>query len=103
MDRLRKKSILLTSYLEYLLETEIGPEKIEIFTPKNPEQRGCQLSIAFLANVQSEDVNKVLALNGIICDTRKPNVMRVAPTPLYNSFNDVYDFIQILKKSLNCI
>jgi kynureninase len=103
MDRLRRKSVLLTSYLEFLLHTVIGHDRIEIFTPSDPEQRGCQLSISFLKGVESETVNKLLLASGVICDVRKPNVMRVAPAPLYNSFGDVYTFIQILKKSLDTV
>lgn len=103
MDRLRKKSILLTSYLEYLLGTVIGPSTVEIFTPTDPEQRGCQLSITFQNGVESEAVNKLLLASGVICDVRKPNVMRVAPAPLYNSFMDVYNFIQLLEASLKTL
>lgn len=100
IHRLRKKSILLTSYLEYLLNTEIGPEKVLIFTPSDPDQRGCQLSISFQNGIESEVVNKMMLASGVICDVRKPNVMRVAPTPLYNSFMDVFTFIQLLKTTL---
>ena len=100
IDRLRKKSILMTSYLEYLLITEIGPEKVLIFTPSDPNQRGCQLSISFQGGVESTVVNKLLLAGGVICDERKPNVMRVAPAPLYNSFVDIYTFIQLLKTIL---
>ena len=94
---------MLTSYLEYLLNTVIGPEKVSIFTPSDPEQRGCQLSISFQNGIESEIINKQLLGSGVICDVRKPNVMRVAPTPLYNSYNDVYTFIQLLKGILEII
>ena len=72
------------------------PNDIDIFTPADPLQRGCQLSISFHSNL--DEIFKGLQENGVICDIRKPNVMRIAPTPLYNSFSDVYQFIQILKK-----
>ena len=71
---------------------------MKIFTPSNPEERGCQLSISFRHDV--EVVNKHLAAEGVICDVRKPDVMRVAPAPLYNSFTDVYRFVHILKDIL---
>ena len=100
IDRLRRKSILLTSYLEIMLKEVIGTERMEIFTPADPEQRGCQLSICFLNGVESEIVNKMLGKLGVICDERKPNVMRIAPTPLYNSFMDIFKFIQCLKDCL---
>jgi kynureninase len=98
MASLRKKSVLLTGYLEYLIRSELS-EDVTIFTPANPEDRGCQLSLAF----PTADVDVIFNLlkgEGVICDIRKPNIMRVAPTPLYNSFADVYEFISILKKIL---
>lgn len=83
------------------MNTEIGPEKVLIFTPSDPEQRGCQLSISFQNGIESDVVNKIMLSYGVICDVRKPNVMRVAPTPLYNSFMDVFNFIQLLKRTLD--
>ena len=99
MDRLREKSIRLTAYLEYLINTEIGPSEVHIFTPSDPAQRGCQLSLSFLKR-DVEAVNRSLQSAGVICDVRKPDVMRVAPAPLYNSFCDVYDFVHLLKSTL---
>ena len=99
MDALRQKSILLTSYLEFLINTEIGHENVTIFTPTDPAQRGCQLSLTFLRH-DVEAVNQALLRVGVICDVRKPDVMRVAPAPLYNSFTDVYRFIQFLRDTL---
>ena len=100
MEELRKKSLLLTGYLEYLLQTEIGPDMVTIFTPADPTQRGCQLSVKFLKH-NVEIVNKMLYKEGVICDVRKPDVMRVSPAPIYNSFHDVYLFIQRLKSVLS--
>lgn len=99
MDRLRRKSVLLTRYLEYLLLTELPAGEVSIFTPSDPEQRGCQLSLSFKRGVDA--VFAALQSQGVICDVRKPNVMRVAPTPLYNSFADVLEFVQILKEVLS--
>lgn len=83
-------------------------EEVEIFTPREVSRRGCQLSLAFRAfpSTQLLDIDlvvKELKKNGIICDARKPNVMRVAPTPLYNSFEDVYRFVQVLKHVLTVL
>lgn len=112
MEALREKSFLLTGYLELLLREQL-PEVVRIFTPSNPTERGAQLSLSFTAtapagesagnSIVSEgklDLDKVLAsLNaeGIICDARKPNVIRIAPAPLYNSFVDVFSFVQALR------
>jgi len=93
MDNLRKKSILLTSYLEYLLTSKFG-ENIKILTPRDIENRGCQLSVLF--NQDIEPINIKLKNRGVICDTRKPNVLRIAPVPLYNSFKDVFGMVNIL-------
>lgn len=94
---LREKSIELTNYLEFLLN-EIHDERIEIITPKDENQRGCQLSI----RVKNADKNlfKLLTVNGVISDWREPDVIRVAPVPLYNSFVDCFRFVQILKDCL---
>jgi kynureninase len=92
------KSKSLTGFLEYLIEDLKNP-KINIITPKSPQERGCQLSI------QVKDTNKqlhtLLTQSGVISDWREPDVIRVAPAPLYNSYQDVYKFIQRLKKILN--
>ena len=92
------KSKSLTGFLEYLIDGLNNP-KINIITPKNPKERGCQLSI------QVKDANKklhsLLTQNGVISDWREPDVIRVAPAPLYNSYQDVYEFIQRFKKILN--
>lgn len=94
MDRLIEKSKNLTNYLIELLET-IDSDKIKIITP---EKRGCQVSI------QVTKGNKILfdelTKKGVIADWREPDVIRVAPVPLYNSFSDVHQFYQILRSSL---
>jgi len=100
MDRLRQKSELLTGYLEFLLR-EINGERgvIEIITPKNTNERGCQLSL--LVKKGGKAVFDELYQNAIVGDWRHPNVIRIAPTPLYNSFLDVYRFAKILERSLH--
>jgi kynureninase len=93
MEPLRAKSNRLTCYLEFLL-TELGSKKFTVITPRNPEERGCQLSI--LAHEHPKDLLKELETAGVKCDFREPNVIRVAPTPLYNTFHEVWRFAQIL-------
>lgn len=100
MERLREKSIALTGFLEELVN-ELGEEAIKIITPKNPSERGCQLSI------QVKNANKKLHENlskrNVISDWREPDVIRVAPTPLYNSFEEVYNFVEILKEEIQIL
>jgi kynureninase len=98
MSALRQNSLLLTGYLEHLLKTEIDAGDINIFTPSDPNQRGCQLSLSFSMDV--EQVFNQLGKVGIICDFRKPNVVRIAPAPLYNNAHDVLKFVSALKKIL---
>ncbi len=98
MDALNKKSKELTAYLEFVVE-EINKQKnncLEIITPK--ENRGCQLSI--VAHGQGKALFNKLMENGVIPDWREPNVIRCAPVPMYNSFEDVYRFGEILLKLL---
>ncbi len=96
--KLREKSVRLTAYMEALLK-EIPGDKISIITPEDPQQRGAQLSI------RVQDANKTLfnklTEQGVIADWREPDVIRVAPVPLYNSFTDVFDFVDILKKVIH--
>lgn len=92
MDKLAAKSRLLTGYLEFLLG-QIQHIKIEIITPKDPAQRGCQLSMMVENGRQIFDY---LVSNGVIGDWREPNVIRLSPVPLYNSFQDVYRIYEIL-------
>ena len=98
MKSLRQKSEKLTSYLELLINSEFE-RQIEIITPISIQSRGCQLSLRLLKPVS--DITKRLKERGVICDWREPDVIRVAPVPLYNSFEDCYNFVQILKNTLN--
>ena len=92
-----KKSKSLTGFLEFLI-TELSDNRINIITPKNPEERGCQLSIQ-VKSVHKE-LHTQLTKSGVISDWREPDVIRVAPAPLYNSYQDVFEFVQRLKKVL---
>ena len=93
MERLRAKSKQLTGYLEFLLE-RAGSDRFTVITPRQSEARGCQLSI--LAHQNPKEVHKELEAAGVKADFREPNVIRAAPTPLYNSFHDVWRFAEIL-------
>lgn len=97
---LRKKSLRLTGYLESLL-MEINHQKkaFTLITPLEPERRGCQLSL-LMAPGEGHRVFKTITRKGIIADWREPNVIRVAPVPLYNSFEDVYRFAETFDKAL---
>ena len=97
MDRLRKKSIKLTGYLEQLIST-LGEDVIQVITPTDPTQRGAQLSL-FVKNAK-KDLFDTLTDKGVIVDWREPGVIRVAPAPMYNSFEDVFTFYSILKSAL---
>jgi kynureninase len=97
MNKLRMKSINLTGYLEYLI-LQMNNKNIDIITPKDPNQRGCQLSIKL--NNSNKILHENLRLNNVITDWRDPNVIRCAPVPFYNSYQDVYNFVKILRKLL---
>jgi kynureninase len=95
MDTLREKSLKITTYLEdLLLNMEAFSQKIfEIITPKENEQRGAQLSLKLQAGLL-DVVMKELEERGVVVDERRPDVIRVAPAPLYNSFQDCWDFVK---------
>lgn len=100
IKNLRKKSIALTGYLEFLLN-KIDPNEttFTILTPKKIEERGCQLSIFIKKN--GKKVFNALTKAGVIADWREPNVIRVAPVPLYNTFEEVFRFAEIFKKAIS--
>ena len=83
--------------MEFLL-SEIQDERISIITPSNPEERGCQLSIR-VKNADKSLYNTITE-KGVTADWREPDVIRVAPVPLYNSFMDVFRFVEILRGCL---
>jgi len=98
MDALRLKSEKLTGYFEFLLN-ETNNDKITIITPSNPDERGCQLSIQ-VKNADKQ-LHQKLTDAHIITDWREPDVIRCAPVPFYNSFEDVYHMVEKLKTILN--
>ncbi|MCB0316702.1 MAG: kynureninase, partial [Calditrichaeota bacterium] len=93
----REKSRQLTGYLEFLID-RIGADRVKSLTPRNAEQRGCQLSLVVPHN--GRQVFQRLGERGVICDWREPDVIRVAPVPLYNTFGDVYRFAEILREEV---
>ncbi len=100
MAALRSKSIALTGYLEQLLNTLLS-DHCEIITPADPARRGCQLSMRVKAGTeQGEQLFQQLRNQGFICDWRRPDIMRIAPVPLYNSFADVRDLAVAMRNIL---
>jgi kynureninase len=97
IDRLREKSVSLTGYLESLLDQH-SSGKFSIITPRDPERRGAQLSLRIAANGSA--LCDRLSQQGVICDWRAPDILRVAPAPLYNSYADVHQFVQKFSKEI---
>ena len=98
-ENLRQKSEQLTAYMEFLIESFNSQQlkiKIKSITPKNKSERGCQLSLVF--DKEGKKYHDILTQKGVISDWREPNVIRIAPVPLYNSFMDCYRFYKILKE-----
>jgi len=98
IKKLNEKSKKLTGYFEFLLK-QLGEDTIKIITPNNSKERGCQLSIQ-VKNANKNLHNK-LTEAGVISDWREPDVIRCAPVPFYNSFEDIYNLIKKLKAVLN--
>ena len=106
MHDLRSKALVITAYLEHLLDAvnaSLGSDEapaFRIITPRDPLQRGTQLSI-LLREGLLDKVSAALEDGGVACDKRKPDVIRVAPVPLYSRFEDVWKFVEILKSTLH--
>lgn len=96
INNLRVKSEKLTGFLEFLLNN-LPKDIISVITPKEAAQRGCQLSIKIK---DGKKIFNILTEKGVIADWREPDVIRVAPVPLYNSYEDVFKFYQILKDEI---
>jgi len=100
MEKLIRKRDVITAYLAFILH-EIDKEvdsNFEIITPSNPTERACQLSV-FLHG-EGRSLFDYLMTKGVVTDWREPNVIRLAPVPLYCSFEDIYNFGQILKQGI---
>jgi kynureninase len=106
IKNLRKKSVLLTGYLDWLLRGQQSTANgqrgdnnaLRIITPSNPSERGCQISLQTVSN--GKNIFDKLSKAGVIADWREPDVIRVAPVPLYNSFEDVWRFADILSDAI---
>lgn len=92
---LRRKSRHLTGYLQFLVD-QIEGDRFDVMTPREPSDRGCQLSLR--VHDRPKDLLGHLQAEGVVCDFRAPNVIRVAPVPLYNRFHEVWRFVQVLAK-----
>ena len=102
MPALREKSLKLTGYQEFIINDINAKNEhinLEIITPKDTTKRGCQLSI--VAHGHGKPLFEKLSANGVVADWREPNVIRIAPVPLYNSFEDAFNFGEIIEKSIN--
>jgi kynureninase len=97
LEEYYSKSKKLTGFLEFLI-TNLGFDNYQIITPTNPDKRGCQLSIGTIKN--GKELYDKLTNNGIVVDWREPNVIRVAPHPLYNTYEEVFTFSEILRKAV---
>jgi kynureninase len=101
MRALREKSEKLTGYLEYTVDQlaeEFPDDDISIITPRDPEQRGCQISIDVAG--RGRELCDAMIAAGIIADFREPCIIRIAPAPLYNSFEDVFTFGRVMRELL---
>ena len=101
MAAIRAKSVHITAYLEFLLyaDTTDATRLFRIITPSDIAARGTQLSILLKPGIL-DTLMETLEDAGIVVDKRKPDVIRVAPMPLYNTYKDVWDFVQVFKKAL---
>jgi kynureninase len=97
-ERLRRKSISLTGYMEFLLD-HLSSSKFSIITPRQSERRGAQLSIRLPSD--GSKLCERLKVAGIIGDWRQPDIFRIAAVPLYNSYQDVYRFVQRFSAALS--
>jgi kynureninase len=96
MAAIRVKSEKLTGFLEYLIAENLPA--VAIITPVNPAERGCQLSLVVPGGKNTYE--KILK-KGVVCDWRKPDIIRVAPHPLFNRYTEVYDFVELLEQSFS--
>jgi kynureninase len=96
MPALRAKSESLSAYLLHWID-RLPKGRFEVITPREPARRGCQLSL--LVHDRPRELVRTLEDAGVVCDFREPNVIRVAPVPLYNTFHEVWQFADLLARS----
>jgi kynureninase len=100
MEALRRKSLRLTAYLESLLRSTLS-DSVTILTPRDPQARGCQLSLRLHRPAeQAKAIYSALVRDGFICDWREPDVIRAAPVPLYNTFTEAQQFVAALAREM---
>jgi kynureninase len=100
IDELRAKSMRMTAYAERLVNAR-GLKDVQIITPSNPEERGCQLSLRVTGGPRrGRRVFDALGDHGIVCDWREPDIIRIAPVPFYNRFIDIHEFVEELADAL---
>ena len=98
MPAIRARSVRLTAYLEQLLVGEPGEASLRVVTPSDPEARGCQLSVS-VAGVLPEIAQSLRARHGVVCDVRPPDVVRLAPAPLFCTFHDCWRAARALREA----
>src|SRR6185503_11737170 len=88
IQALRERSVRLTGYLEALLDVVVAERRAHVLTPREPARRGCQISLS--VPDASSLSRRLRAEHGVICDVREPDVIRLAPVPLYSSYHDCW-------------
>ena len=104
MDKLHEKRKKLASYLQFILEDinkEMRNGLVEFITPVDENERGCQTSMLMLQ--KGRELFEALSKQGVIADWREPNVIRIAPVPLYNSFEDIWHFGDIISNTMHSV
>jgi kynureninase len=96
MEALRRRSVRLTDYLLALVD-RLPAGGVEVITPRRVDERGCQLSLR--ARRGGRNLLEALKAGGVVCDFREPDIVRVAPTPLYNTFHEVWRFARVLEEA----
>jgi kynureninase len=98
--RLREKSVSLTGFLQRLLES-LPPGTVDIVTPSAPHERGCQLSLRVTRPAgEAKRCHERLTAAGVVGDWREPDILRLAPAPLYNSYSDVFAAVDALARAV---
>jgi kynureninase len=98
IEALRARSVRMTSALLALLD-RLPAGRVEVLTPRRPDERGCQVSLR-LRGGGARRLHDALAQRGVVCDVREPDVLRLAPVPLYNTFSEIGRFARVLEESL---